>query len=226
MQTEIRHSPAFALTRITLSGGEEVRVQGGAMAAHSAGVELEAKMDGGLMKSLKRSVLGGESFFLSKYQAPSTGGWVEVAATLPGDAFTVEVAGEYFLTRGAYVASAMGLEIDTKWGGFGNLFGGEGGFLIHVSGTGTLVAGCYGAIDRRQLGAGETITVDSGHLVGYAPGVTMSSRKAGKSLMGSFKSGEDLVFDLSGPGEVITQSRNPHELDRYIVNLIPTNASA
>ena len=120
MQTEIRHNPAFALARITLGGGEEVRVQGGAMAAHSAGVELEAKMEGGLMKSLKRSMLGGEAFFMSTYTAPSQGGWVEVAATLPGDAFTVEVMGEYFLTRGAYLASAMGLTIDTKWGGFGD----------------------------------------------------------------------------------------------------------
>jgi uncharacterized protein (TIGR00266 family) len=225
MQTEIRHSPAFALARLTLAGGEEVRVQSGAMAAHSAGVELEAKMEGGLMKSLKRSVLGGESLFMSKYTAPSQGGWVEVAATLPGDAFTVEVAGEYILTRGAYLASSTTLEIDTKWGGFGNLAGGEGGFLVHITGNGTLVAACYGAIDRRQLAAGETITVDSGHLVAYSTGVTMASRKAGKSLMGSFKSGENLVFDLSGPGEVITQSRNPRDLESWIISVVPTQSA-
>jgi len=226
MQTEIRHSPSFALARITLSGSEEVRVQSGAMAAHSAGVELEAKMEGGLMKSLKRSVLGGESFFMSKYTAPSQGGWVEVAATLPGDAFTVAVQGEYFLTRGAYIASEMSLNIDTKWGGFGNLAGGEGGFLIHVTGNGQLIAGCYGAVDRRQLAAGESLIVDSGHLVAYAPGITMTSRKAGKSMMGSLKSGEALVFEFTGPGEVITQSRNPNELERFIVSLIPTSSNA
>lgn len=225
MQTEIRHNPAFALARVTLSGGEELRVQSGAMAAHSAGVELEAKMEGGLMKSLKRSVLGGESLFMSKYQAPAQGGWVEVAATLPGDAFAVEVAGEYFLTRGAYLASSMSLEIDAKWGGFGNLAGGEGGFLVHVAGTGTLIAACYGAIDRRQLAAGETITVDSGHLVAYAPGVQMATRKAGKSIMGSLKSGEAMVFDFTGPGEVITQSRNPRDLESWIIGLVPTQTA-
>lgn len=225
MQTEIRHSPSFALARLTLAGGEEVRVQSGAMAAHSAGVELEAKMEGGLMKSLKRSVLGGESLFMSKYTAPSQGGWVEVAATLPGDAFSVEVAGEYVLTRGAYLASSTTLEIDTKWGGFGNLAGGEGGFLLHVTGNGTLIAACYGAIDRRQLAAGETITVDSGHLVAFTPGIAMSSRKAGKSIMGSLKSGENLVFDLTGPGEVITQSRNPRDLESWIISVVPTQSA-
>ncbi len=225
MQTEIRHSPSFALARLTLSGGEELRVQSGAMAAHSAGVELEAKMEGGLMKSLKRSVLGGESLFMSKYTAPAQGGWVEVAATLPGDAFTVEVTGEYILTRGAYLASSTTLEIDTKWGGFGNLAGGEGGFLVHITGNGTLVAACYGAIDRRQLAAGETITVDSGHLVAYTPGITLASRKAGKSIMGSLKSGENLVFDLTGPGEVITQSRNPRDLESWIISVVPTQSA-
>lgn len=225
MQTEIRHAPSFALIRLSLAGGEEVRVQAGAMAAHSGGVTLEAKMEGGLMKSLKRSVLGGESLFLSTYTAPGEGGWVEVSATLPGDAFAVEVTGEYFLTRGAYLASTLGLELDTKWGGFGNLAGGEGGFLAHVTGTGTLVAGCYGAIDRRQLAAGETITVDSGHLVAFEQGVQMASRRAGKSLMGSFKSGENLVFDITGPGEVITQSRNPRDLEGWIRSLIPSNGA-
>lgn len=224
MQTEIRHAPSFALIRLILTGGEEVRVQAGAMAAHSAGLELEAKMEGGLMKSLKRSVLGGESLFMSKYTAPSQGGWVEVAATLPGDAFSVEVSGEYFLTRGAYLASSLGLSLDTKFGGMGNLAGGEGGFLVHVTGQGTLVAACYGAIDRRELAAGETITVDSGHLVAFAPGVQMTSRRAAKSMMGSLKSGESLVFDLTGPGEIVTQSRNPKDLEGWIRSLMPTGA--
>lgn len=225
MNVSIRHAPSFAVARCQLAGGEKMRTESGAMMATSVGVDVEAKMAGGLMKGLKRSVLGGESLFMSKYTAPSQGGWVEVAATLPGDAFTVEVAGEYILTRGAYLASSTTLEIDTKWGGFGNLAGGEGGFLVHITGNGTLVAACYGAIDRRQLAAGETITVDSGHLVAYSTGVTMASRKAGKSLMGSFKSGENLVFDLSGPGEVITQSRNPRDLESWIISVVPTQSA-
>lgn len=225
MQTETRHNPGFALARVTLSGGETVRIQAGAMVMHSDGLELEAKMEGGLVKSLKRSVLGGESLFVSKYTAPAGGGWVDVAATLPGDAFAIDVTGEYFLTRGAYLASSDSLELDTKWGGFKNLVGGEGGFLVHVTGTGQLVAGCYGAADRHQLAAGEKLIVDSGHLVAYSPGIEIKARKAAKGMLNTLKSGEDLVYEMSGPGEVITQSRNPAALESWIVSLIPTQSA-
>ncbi|MEA2172157.1 MAG: hypothetical protein QOF76_5457 [Solirubrobacteraceae bacterium] len=225
MQVQIRHSPSFALARLSLTGGEIARVESGAMAMHSAGLELEAKMEGGLMKSLKRSVMGGESLFVSKYTAPATGGWVDVAAKLPGDAFTVEVNGTYILTRGSFLACSADLEIDTKWGGFSKLAGGEGGFLIHVTGTGTLVGSCYGALDRHQLEAGQAITVDSGHLVSYTEGIQITSRKAASGgLIQSVKSGESLVFDVTGPGEVITQSRNPHEFLGWLIPQLPSRA--
>lgn len=225
MRVEIRHSPSFALGRLLLEEGDAARVESGAMAAHSAGVELDAAMQGGLMKSLRRSVLGGESLFVSTYTATAGGGWVDVAPRLPGDVFSVEVDGTYILTRGAFLACTAGLELDTKWGGFGNLFGGEGGFLVHVTGTGTLVGSCYGALDRRVLAAGETITVDSGHLVSYDEGIAISARKAAKGLVRTGKTGEDLVFDVTGPGEVTTQSRNPDEFVEWIIPLLPFSRS-
>ncbi len=43
MQTETRHNPGFALARVTLSGGETVRIQAGAMVMHSDGLELEPR---------------------------------------------------------------------------------------------------------------------------------------------------------------------------------------
>ncbi len=67
MDVDIRHSPSFALARLTLAGSERIRVESGAMALHSSGVELEAKMQGGLMKSLARGALGGESLFITTY---------------------------------------------------------------------------------------------------------------------------------------------------------------
>ena len=222
MRAEIHHSPSFALARLELSGGEQVRVEAGAMAAHSKGHQLEAKMEGGLMKSLKRSMLGGESLFVSTFTAPSEGGWLDVAPRLPGDVFTKQVEGSYILTRGSFLACEAGLEVDTKWGGFGKLFGGEGGFLVHITGSGLLIGSCYGALDRRHLADGEEITVDSGHLVAYDEGVRITSRRAASgSLVKSYKSGEDLVFDVTGPGEVVTQSRNPKEFLNWLIPQLP-----
>ena len=80
MEISTRHTPAYGVARLSLGGGEAVRAEGGAMMAMSSGVALSAKAEGGIMKSLKRAALGGESFFVSTYTAPPQGGWVDVAA--------------------------------------------------------------------------------------------------------------------------------------------------
>ena len=63
MQTEILYAPAYSLARVTLAGGESVRGESGAMVSMTGGVRIETKATGGIMKSLGRSLLGGESFF-------------------------------------------------------------------------------------------------------------------------------------------------------------------
>jgi uncharacterized protein (TIGR00266 family) len=223
MDVQIRHTPSFAVARCTLTGGETMRAESGAMMATSDGVSIEASMQGGLVKSLKRSVLGGESLFITTYTAPSQGGWVDCAARLPGDAMLATLDGSRALNiqRGSYLCSESTVEIDTKWGGFKNLFGGEGGFLIRAGGTGEVVASCYGALDRISLAAGEKVTVDSGHMVAYDDSVQMTLRRAASGGLTSLKSGEGFVFDFTGPGNVMVQSRNPDELIGWLTTVLP-----
>jgi uncharacterized protein (TIGR00266 family) len=225
MQISIRHAPSFAVARCTLAGGETVRAESGAMMATSDGVEVQAQMQGGLMKSLKRSVLGGESLFVTTFTAPAQGGWVDVAANLPGDLIVRDVSSRpWNLSRGSFLCSESGVEIDTKWGGFGNLIGGEGGFLIHASGSGQVVASCYGALDTVTLGAGERLVVDSGHMVAFEDGIEMTTRRVA-GTMTSLKSGEGLVFEFTGPGEVLVQSRNPGALITWLTQVLPFSRS-
>lgn len=108
------------------------------MVAHSAGVTLEAKAEGGILAGLKRSMLSGESFFVSTFTAPQEGGWVDVAPSLPGDMLALQVAPDrpYFISRGGWIANSSGVQVESKWGGFANLFGGEGGFGLRASGQG------------------------------------------------------------------------------------------
>ena len=63
MEHEIEYRPSFALLTLSLDVGESVRSEAGAMVSHSQGIEIETDASGGLLGSLKRSVLGGESFF-------------------------------------------------------------------------------------------------------------------------------------------------------------------
>ena len=227
MEITVRHAPSFSVGRCAMAGGEILRVESGAMMATSDGVGIESGMQGGLMKSLRRGVLGGESFFITTYTAPDGGGWVDVAAHLPGDMTTVRVHDQpVFVQRGSYIASEEGVELDTKWGGFKTLFGGEGGFLLRATGQGTVVLGCYGALDRVRLAAGERITVDSGHMVAFDEGVTFRLRRAaeGRTIQ-SMKSGEGFVFDFDGPGEVMVQSRNPDALVQWLTTVLPFSRS-
>lgn len=222
MNTEVRHNPSFAVGRVTLDPGEGLKVESGAMMAMSAGMQVQAS-SGGMGKALKRSFLGGESLFVSTYTAPAQGGWVDIAHHLVGDIIVAGVLPDQpmFVTKGCWLASSTGVELDTKWGGFKNLFGGEGGFLIHASGHGTILLACYGAIDTMNLQPGESVTVDSGHVLAYGPTVTSNLRKAATGIMQTLKSGEGYVFDFTGPGWVMTQSRNPSALATWIRGIMP-----
>ena len=99
--------------------------------------------------------------------------------------------------------------------------GGEGGFLVRASGSGTVLLACYGALDTIQLGAGESLTIDSGHVVAFDSGVTSQLRKVAGGVIQTLKSGEGFVFDFTGPGWVLTQSRNPSALEAWIRQLMP-----
>jgi uncharacterized protein (TIGR00266 family) len=225
MDVTIRHGPSFAIARCALAGGEAMRAESGAMAFTSAGVDVQARMQGGLMKGLRRSVLGGESLFMTTLTAPAQGGWVEVAARLPGDLVVLPVGEALNLTRGSYLASSDEVNIDTKWGGFKNVFGGEGGFLVHATGSGTVVASCYGALDTIELEAGESVVVDSGHLVAFDPSVSFTTRKASSGLMSTVTSGEGLVMEFAGPGTIHTQTRNPDALVTWLTEVLPFSRS-
>ena len=221
MDVEIRASPSFAVGRCTLGPGEQMKAEAGAMMAHSVGVELEAKVQGGLMKGLKRSILGGESLFMTTWTAPEGGGWVDVAANLPGDLAVLDISGDMNVTQGGWLASSIGIELDTKWGGFKNVFGDEGGFLVHCSGTGKIVVACYGAIEQLELAAGEQVVLDSGHLVAFDPSVEFITRKVTKGIMQTLKSGEGFVMEFTGPGRVLTQTRNPQGLVGWLTEALP-----
>jgi uncharacterized protein (TIGR00266 family) len=223
VHTEIRHNPSFAVARVNLDPNEQIRAESGAMMAHSPGIAVEASTQGGLMKGLKRSFLGGESLFISTFTAPPTGGWIDVANFLVGDVIVAGVLPDQpmFVTKGSWLASSASVELDTKWGGFKNYFGSEGGFLIHATGHGTILLACYGAIDTINLQPGESVTVDTGHVLAYGPTVTFGIRKVATGLIQSMKSGEGFVFDFTGPGWVMTQSRNPSALAAWVRAIAP-----
>lgn len=220
MKVDIRHNPGFGVARITLGANEEIRAESGAMMMHQ-NITLEAKAEGGMLKSLKRATLGGESFFVTTMRAGSNGGWVDVAARLPGDVVAIDISTPLVIQRGSWLASAATITIDTKWGGLKNLAGGEGGFAITAEGNGTIVLGCYGALDVIDLSAGEKLVVDSGHMVAYEKSVNVNLGRATQGLAGMVKTAEGFVLEFTGPGRVWVQNRNPNQLIGWVQSNLP-----
>jgi uncharacterized protein (TIGR00266 family) len=225
MQVEILYRPAYSLGMIALSPNETVQVEGGSMVSMSPGVNVETKAAGGILKSLARSVLGGEGFFMNTFKAPNNGGQISVAPPLPGDLTVIELQNEKFMVQsGGYVASELGINIDTKWGGAKTFFASEGLIMLHCTGTGKLIVSSYGAIHEINLGAGQSITIDTGHLVAFTDGIGFKIRPIG-GIKSTLFSGEGLVVDLTGPGKVYMQTRSMDAFLSWIIPKLPKTSS-
>lgn len=223
MEIQERHNPSFSVARVLLGPGEAIRAESGSMMAMAPDIALDAKIEGGMMKGLKRSVLGGESLFITSATAGPQGGWIDLAPSLPGDLTTFDITPDapLFIQKGSFLCAEHGVEIDTKWGGMKNLFGGEGGFLLRASGQGKVVVSLYGALDRFPLAAGQQVIVDTNHMVAFHESVTMELKKAAAGNWKSMKTGEGLVFLFTGPGELVMQSRNPDDIVQYVAANMP-----
>lgn len=217
MQTEIMYGPAYAAAKLTLAAGETVRAEAGAMLAMSPAVAMETSTQGGVLKGLRRSILGGESFFMNTFTAQADGAELWLAPALAGDIVAWPLNGTLFVQSGSYLASSAGVEVDSNWGGAKTFFSREGLFMLRVSGQGDVVLSSYGAIHAIDLQPGQTYTVDTGHMVAWTEGVNYSVRKVG-SWKSTFFSGEGLVCDLTGPGRIYLQTRSQ---DAFLGWLIP-----
>jgi uncharacterized protein (AIM24 family) len=114
------------------------------------------------------------------------------------------------------------VQIDTQWGGMQNLFGGEGAFGFRASGQGEALVSIYGAVDVIDLEAGQVVTIDTGHVVAYQLDIGFTMRRAvqGRSIQ-SLKTGEGWVFDFTGPGRVLLQTRNPEAFQQWVSEAAP-----
>jgi uncharacterized protein (TIGR00266 family) len=205
---EILHQPSFALAVIQLQAEQSILAEAGAMVSMSGNVELQSQMKGGLMGALKRAV-GGESAFVSTFTARGGPGEVSFAPGAPGDIAAIELTNQVFMVQSSsYLAGDASLTVDTKWGGAKTFFGGEGLFVMQVTGTGLLLLTSFGAIHRKQLRAGERYVVDTGHLVAWEASLQYTLRKAASGFFRTMVSGEGIVAEFTGPGELLIQTRN------------------
>ncbi len=224
---EIQHPGSFALAVINLQTGQSISAEAGAMVSMSANIDLQSQMKGGVFGALKRAV-GGESAFVSTFTAEGGAGEVTFAPGAPGDIAGIEMRNQNFMVQSSsYLAGDVSLVVETKFGGAKSWLGGEGLFLLEVSGAGLLLVSSFGAIHRKTLRSGERYVVDTGHLVAWEAQMKYEIRKAAKSgFFRSFLSGEGMVAEFSGPGEILIQTRNLEAFAGLLKPFFPSQNSS
>jgi len=233
MEIESEFGPAFTMMTANLSPGEQIKVEPGAMVAQSNGMEMKTGMGsggglGGFMKSMVRSLAGGESFFVNTYTAGPTGGWISLAPSAPGDINTFDLApGEsFFMQGGAYMASEVNVEVSTKFQGAKSLFSREGAFFLRAGAIdvpGKVFYTSYGAMKEIEVTPDKPIKIDNGHVVAFTEGLSYNISKV-KGLGSFMFGGEGFTLDFQGSGKVWIQARNISSLATQLMPFLPSSS--
>ena len=194
---------------LTMARGDEVRAEAGAMTFMTDGIEMDARMTGGLLGGLKRKLLAGESLFLTFFKCAAPAGRVAFSGPYPGKIVRFPLERSSMLCqRDAFLCAAGEVDIDiafTKRLGAG-FFGGEGFILQKIEGTGEVYIHSGGTILPMDLEAGEKLKVDTGCLVAFDPTVDYDIQFVGGIKTAIF-GGEGLFFaQMTGPGRVWVQT--------------------
>jgi uncharacterized protein (TIGR00266 family) len=220
MKYNILYRPVYSLLQVEMQQGESISAESGAMVTMTPNIEIQTSARGGILSSLKRSVLGGESFFQNTFTCQSGTGVINFGPSYMGDIEQISLTGEWFVQSGSYLASTPQLGIDTKFQGLKGLFSGESLFFLRVFGQGELFIASFGAIHPIDLKPGEEIKVDTGNLVAFQSGISYSVEKVG-GIKSTILSGEGLVLRLKGPGRLYVQTRSPNTFVGWLYPLLP-----
>ena len=208
------------IVEIELDPGETVIAEAGAMNYMEEGINFEAHMGDGSVANqgmldkllgVGKRALTGESLFMTHFTNGSKGKkHVAFAAPYPGKIIPVDLAengGELLCQKDAFLCAALGTNIGIAFqrrlgAGF---FGGEGFILQRLNGDGKVFVHAGGTVIEKQL-QGETLRVDTGCLVAFAPSINYDIQMAG-NLKSMFFGGEGaFLTTLSGTGRVLLQS--------------------
>ncbi|MSR17347.1 MAG: AIM24 family protein [Methylococcaceae bacterium] len=191
------------MVRVTLQNSE-LLIEPGALYFMKGHLELKSTTGGGLAKGLMRKFLTGETLFQSRIKGsgevflePSFGHYL---------LFNIENDGLIF-DKSTFYCASTGIDISAKLQSniSSALFGGEGFFQTHVTGTGVVVLVSPVPVAELvvyELVAGEKLSVDGNFAFVRTASVSFHAEMSSKSIFGTVVSGELLLQTFTGPGMV------------------------
>jgi len=220
LKYEIKYGPAYSLLEVHLPPEGRITAEAGAMTYMTSNIEVKTRSrisEGGIWRTIKVSLLGGETLFINDYIARGDVGKVGLVSAPLGDITRLEVSEDkgFIIQSSAYIASTPGVHLDTEWQGFTKGLFGQNLFMIKTLGEGDVFINTFGAIDKHELKPGETLVVDNFHLAALSTTCEYKVRMFG-GLKSTLLGGEGLVTDITGPGEVYVQTKNPIEFVNWL----------
>ncbi|MDA0756449.1 MAG: TIGR00266 family protein [Crenarchaeota archaeon] len=212
MEFQILKNP-MSILEVTLKKDETITAEAGSLVFMKGDIEIDTKIRSGILKAVKVSLLGNESFFVNKYTAKEEGCVLGLTGPPVGDIIEISINDNkgFIVQSGAYIASTVGVEIDTKWQGFTKGIFGSELFMLKATGEGKVFCNAYGGIIEKQILSGEKFILDNYHLVALSIDADYKVIKFG-GLKSTILGGEGLVTEISGPATVYFQTKNLKEL--------------
>lgn len=192
-----------------LDPGERMITERGSMAWMSPNMKMETTSNGGVGKALGR-MFTGEALFQNIYTAQGGSGMIAFASSFPGSirVFDLEPGRDIIVQKSAFLASEASVELSVHFrkklgAGF---FGGEGFIMQRLSGRGKAFIEMDGHMVEYNLGAGQSIVIDTGYLAAMDATCSMDIQTV-PGVKNMIFGGEGIFNTVvTGPGRVILQT--------------------
>ena len=216
------------LVTLEIEPNEKMYAEAGALVYMSDNMNMEAKMRGGFLKGLGRT-LAGETLFLTEFTSVGGTGLVSFGGRAPGTIKSIELSEgkEFLVQKDAFLCAEdtvdMSIAFQKRLGAA--FFGGEGFILEKLTGNGTVFSHACGDFVEFDLKSDQVIKVDTGSVVGWDETISYNIERV-KGIKTMFFGGEGLFLTtLKGPGHVIIQSMNLGNLASALQPFFPKQTS-
>ncbi len=218
MKFQLTSGGPFALVKLQLAKNEEVKIERSSMVYHNGNVTLEGRMNststnvsvlGNMLKSVAKSVVSGESFFVTIVKSFSDDGEINIAPPAIGSIKELSVGEkQWFLNDGVFLACDKTVEYNMKRQSLGKaVFGGSGGlYVMETTGEGSIIISSYGEIVEIDLKGADKFVVDNRHVLAWESTLNYEIKVA--SGIFGFTTGEGFVNEFVGKGKILIQTRN------------------
>jgi uncharacterized protein (TIGR00266 family) len=208
---------------IELDPGESVLAEAGAMMYMDHKIKMDTILGDGSEKDKGKGLMGkilgaskrlvtGEGLFMTVFSNDNNGkAHVSFGAPYPGSIIVADLSemnGSIICQKDAFLCAAkgisVGIHLQKKIGA--GFFGGEGFIMQKLEGNGLAFLHAGGAMIKKHISNGESLTIDTGCLVAMTSGVDFDVKFAGDIKSGLFGGEGIFLGTLSGEGDVWLQS--------------------